>query len=241
MKLLLLDFETTGLDLTKDRAIEFCANVWDTGTRVTRESSGYLWEPSYPAISESARATHGLDEAFLKANGQKPKEVFQDLERALGQVDFVVGHNVTSFDWPLALAEFTRQGIAAPAVKLIDTRYDLPYPEKMKCRKLGHLALDHGFIVDPAKLHGAKGDVEFMKMILEKYDLEEVARVSQCPWAVVRAVVSYDNREQAKARGYSWEKLGEKVYPKQWVKRVRDFEVAKELLEAPFVIQRLEG
>ena len=101
----------------------------------------------------------------------------------------------------------------------IDTRVDLPHKFEPESHKLKHLATDYGFI-NPFP-HRALTDCLTMLKICSNFTFEEILEYRSIPWVVIRADVSYNDRQLAKDARFSWEKLGEKNYPKCWVKKIK--------------------
>jgi hypothetical protein len=87
--------------------------------------------------------------------------------------------------------------------------------------------------------HAALFDAMTTLKVLEQFDVAQVAARAAQPWVVLRAMVDYDNREQAKARRYYWETLGDKKYPRAWVKKVKESDVEKETAAAPFRVVQI--
>ena len=73
--------------------------------------------------------------------------------------------------------------------------------------------------------HRAFADVLTLCLTLERaherVPLKEMLAKAMAPRKTYAALVSYDDREKAKALRYSWEKIGDKTYPKMWVRRVK--------------------
>ncbi len=59
-----------------------------------------------------------------------------------------------------------------------------------------------------------------MLTILGRYDLETVIAASRPPWMVVQAMVSFEDKDKAKAKGFRWESEAGRTYKKCWVKRI---------------------
>ena len=57
MILLSLDFETTGLDVEKDRITEVGAVLYSTGLDQVLETAGYLVNPEIPISAEITKLT----------------------------------------------------------------------------------------------------------------------------------------------------------------------------------------
>jgi DNA polymerase-3 subunit epsilon len=236
MKLMFLDFETTERDPKKARVVEYCFRAVDTTTGDDVIRSGYLWDPSYK-LEPGAVEVHGLTQEKLEKEGGRPQLVWDALAASIIGFDLVIAHNARAFDKIVLEEEFKRHGHPVPKARYLDTRFDLPFPEKMNCRKLTHLCLDHGIKVDVTQAHGAAYDVDLMKQLVEKYDIQDVLAILTSPLCVVKAHVSYDERELAKARGYRWEKTsGGQTFLKTWIKEIRKANYRKELDEAPFHI-----
>ena len=75
-----------------------------------------------------------------------------------------------------------------------------------------------------------------MLELLSRYDLDKVIKRAQTPNVNVRAVVSFDDRQLAKERGYYW-----KPELKLWVKPLKADEVDEEKLKAPFPVVQMES
>ena len=103
--------------------------------------------------------------------------------------------------------------------------------------KLKYMAADFGFI-NPFP-HRAQYDVLTMLKVLSHFDIYKVLELSKVPMIVISARVDYDDKQKAKDRKYSWEKVGDKTYPKRWVKMIRENEFEKEQKESPFKISRM--
>jgi DNA-dependent RNA polymerase auxiliary subunit epsilon len=65
-----------------------------------------------------------------------------------------------------------------------------------------------------------------MLRVLANYDINAVLEYQKIPFVTMQALVTYDERNLAKEQRFSWEQLGDKKYPKMWVKRIK-----KNLLE----------
>ena len=221
------DVETTGLDTAKDRIIEVGAVVWDTEQALPIDIySSFVAGVEILPEHMAALEINGIKPGWL-SYGRLLKTVFKEIEEMAGLYDaeYIVAHNGEGYDKPITDAECARHGITFPQLPWIDTRYDLPFEKEPSSRSLNHLALDQGFINPFA--HRAVFDVLTMLRVMSKYDFNKIVERSKIPWVVARALVDYDNREKAKELRFSWENIGDKKYPKCWVKRIKE-----DLLEA---------
>ncbi len=112
-----LDCETTGLDVKKDRIIEFAA-VRFTFNEVL-DSMESLIDPEREVSSESQRIHH-ISDAMLK-NQPKFADVFPKIKSFFKKGDFIVGHSV-GFDLQVLAQESDRLGDCfAEDYSVIDT------------------------------------------------------------------------------------------------------------------------
>ncbi len=243
MRLLGLDFETTGFDTANDRITEVGAVLWDTETKAPIQLySKFVWDEELekkctPEVNEMMARVCGITPKMLSEFGHPAAITLDELDDLCESADYIVAHNGENYDKPLLMAELTRHDVATiylRSLPWLDTRQDIPFAQEPDSRKLKHLALDAGFINPFA--HRALFDVLTMLRVLSTYDIEQVIAYSKTPWITIRADVSYDHREKAKARRYAWEKIGEKTYSKCWVKRIKEDQLEKEKAEAGFPV-----
>ncbi|MFD3524951.1 exonuclease domain-containing protein [Streptomyces sp. NPDC058653] len=75
------DTETTGVDVERDRIVSAALVVESAPERPT-EVIRWLVDPGVP-VPESARAVHGLSDAFLREHGRSPGPVTDEIAREL--------------------------------------------------------------------------------------------------------------------------------------------------------------
>ncbi len=128
---LIFDTETTGLPKRWDapltdgenwpRCIQIAWQIHDEAGELIRHED-YLIQPEGYTIPYDSEMVHGISTALAESEGIKLSEALSHFERALTEVTFIVGHNV-SFDRNIMGAEFLRSGredhIATK--KIIDT------------------------------------------------------------------------------------------------------------------------
>lgn len=243
MRLLGIDLETTGFDTAEDRITEIGFCVWDEGPML---SESWFIQPDAGMTAKFTEETVammkrvcGITPEMLKEFGSPIKDALERLEILVSahKVEYLVAHNGENYDRPLLLAELDRHGVIAPVLRglpWIDTRTDLPFENEPESRKLKHLALDAGFI-NPFP-HRALFDVLTMLKVLGGFSLERVLEYQRVPFVTVRALVSYDQRQLAKDARYSWEKLGDKTFPKCWVKKVKENKLEEEKANGKFQV-----
>lgn len=126
---LAFDFETTGLEPSRDRIIQVGLCPVSDGEVGDRQS----WLVHQNArIDPEATRIHGITAEDLRARGIPPQESLTRLFEAMKRAPTCIGHNIHRFDVPFLLAESRRFGVPTPnCERFIDTA------AVFKGRKLG--------------------------------------------------------------------------------------------------------
>ena len=116
---LIFDTETTGLPknwkapLTDSenwpRCIQIAWQIHDTNGDLL-EHQDYLIQPDAYTIPFDSEQIHGISTALAEDKGVPLVKALEEFKKAIGQVKFIVGHNV-SFDRNIMGAEFLRLGV----------------------------------------------------------------------------------------------------------------------------------
>lgn len=228
MRLLGLDLETTGLETDSSYITEIGWVLIDTKIDKPLMTEGHLMKlPDGVEVPELITEITGITKEMLDEFGTNPVATLQRLCMVIENyaVDYIVAHNGNAFDKPMLMANMEREGLGShfPDVKWIDTYEDVPFPKHFKYRNLTYLCGEHGF-VNPFP-HAALFDTMAMMRILKSYDMDEVVDRMNTPWVVVRAMVSFEDKDKAKEKGFRWQQIGDKTYPKCWVMKVKEDEV----------------
>lgn len=211
-RLLALDLETTDLAIATARVTEVAVALYDVDRRqVLSTHSAYIRLPEGVAIPEKIQRITGIREEDTSEFGVFLPDALLQVSRLAAEhhVDRLVGHNLRAFDLGILRAEVARMSAVPAEVRAllelptIDTMEDPPYPEEMSCRKLLHLAAEHGFL--PAGSHRALNDALTSLRLLTCYPLDEVLRRADSPTITVYAhQLPYDRRGEAQAMGFRW-------------------------------------
>ena len=111
------DLETTGLDIRKDRIVQYALIGSDVdGSTITVES---FVNPQQHITSDSS-ADHGITDSDVRSAG-----TFTDHANHISEIldgSVVIGHNIERYDWRLLSAEYMRVGRLPPEpAVMIDT------------------------------------------------------------------------------------------------------------------------
>lgn len=246
MRLAGIDFETTGLDTGNDRIIEAGVVLYDTDLKAPVQLySQFIYDESLEVFFneetlQTMQRVSGITPSLLREFGHHPKTALMDIGALVARADYIVAHNGESFDKPILMAELARHGVdnCLRTKPWLDTKEDIPYDVPPESNRLRHLALDQGFI-NPFE-HRAVFDVLTMMKVLSKHDIQAIIEYSKIPWIIVRAMVSYDDRQLAKDQRFSWERIGDRNYPKQWVKRIKENKLSEVQKACKFTVVRIE-
>jgi len=219
-RLLIIDTETTGLSPQEGQCIEVGAILFHVPSRSVLTQVSFLL-----ACEENpVQGINGIDPAATRV-----------VQPILGALDF--------FDWIANFADavvahsaaFDRQwfGIGAlPELTLpwICSKDDIRWPADRRLRpapSLAELALAYEVPVWAA--HRALTDCIYLAQVFQRCDdLEALLQRALEPRSLVKALVSFDDREQAKAAGFRWNE----PVPKAWTRRLS----AREIAELPFPV-----
>ena len=111
------DLETTGLDIRKDRIVQYALIGSDAdGSTITVEA---LVNPQQ-RIPSDASAIHGITDSDVRSAGTFIEHADRLNEILDGAI--VIGHNIERYDWRLLTTEYTRVGRLPPKpTVMIDT------------------------------------------------------------------------------------------------------------------------
>ena len=195
-----LDVETTGLLPETDRITEIGAVLLDWNTGTPLEIMSRLVFPEIPIPAEVVKL-NGITEAMIEEHGILEEDALMELGCMMDKVEYVMAHNA-AFDRGFIHAAFVRRGLVDPEKPWLCSRMDIKYDEAINTRHLTYLAAEHGFC-NPFQ-HRAIFDVLTMLKVAESYDFDAIVARSLEPIVIVQALVSFDEKEFAKARGYQW-------------------------------------
>lgn len=166
--LCVLDTETTGLDVKRDKIIELGWVLYDADSKQVYQKACYLIKNENTHIEPHLTEIHGIDDSLVSRFGSPAQEVYERFNGDASKADYLVAHNAFGFDKPILESNFSSL-VSRP---WLDTKSQMPYPATMKSRRLIHLAAEHG--VQIRRAHRALDDVEMLVDIIRQYPIEEI-------------------------------------------------------------------
>jgi len=195
-----VDVETTGLNAEEDRITEIGAVLWEWETSRPLALFSTLVDPERPIPPEITKLT-GIDDEMISRFGWTESVALGMLVPMVEKASYAMAHNAP-FDQGFLDAATQRWRDMKVPILWLDTKGDIRYPETITTRNLRHLASEHGFL-NPFS-HRAVFDVLTMLKVASCYDLEEIIARAKEPTLYVQALVSFDEKDKAKTRGYYW-------------------------------------
>ena len=128
--LIFFDLETTGVNTSTDRIVQFAAIAMDThkGQLIALNEMNLLIHPGM-SIPPAASKIHDIFDTDVET-APVFKEVAESIIKFMSQGDWA-GYNITGFDVPLLLAEFARCGKTITVPALVDSfrifKEDIPH------------------------------------------------------------------------------------------------------------------
>jgi len=247
MRVLGIDLETTGVDFEKDRIIEIGLVLWDTDLKIPlRMSSQLIDEPGHPKIDSDnvpALITDEMVKEFgISMNDSRKVDLLFDFIIGLcKEARYIVAQNGNKFDKIMLKKFFDRYSKDFPDILWLDTRTDIEYPVHCHSKNLIYLAAFHGF-VNPFP-HRALFDIMTMLKLLDNYDIDEIIERMESPEVTLRACVTFDTKELAKAEGFSWSEFPDCPYrgSKIWYKIIKECDVTDEWIDSlEFKVKMIE-
>jgi len=222
--LLIIDLETTGLNPETDSPIELGAILYSISERCTIQQISTL----FPVVENPAENINRIS-AKASQTVRNTELVMTLFQKWVNMSDYLVAHNV----------EFDRKWFGKGILPVINkpwlcTYDDFIWPNNPKPTSLVNTALNHGIGVNQA--HRALTDCQLIALLFDRIPnlldlVDQAVKRSIEPKISVIANVSYDDRQQAKDRGFrfDWDN-------KKWVKKIRLSEYEQEKSEYPFSV-----
>lgn len=218
---LLIDVETTGLDLEKDEIIELAmiAFTYSLDGRIFEVGDTFqsFQEPSAPISPEITRIT-GITDAMVAGH----KIDVDDVATFAGPAALVIAHNA-AFDRRFAerLSDVFTTKPWACSMSQIDWA-----AEGFEGTKLPYLAAGAGFFYDRHRAeHDCRAVIELLALKLPVSNRTALAnlldRARQPTWRIWAENSPYDLKDTLKARGYRWNGDGN-PNPRSWYVDVDD-------------------
>lgn len=231
MRVLGIDFETTGLDAKVDTVIEVGAVLWctDRNKPLRMLSETLICDKPLPAFISKLT---GIDDDMVRDPIAIPElTALAGINEMALNADYFCAHNAP-FDRGFLEAMVARHAevfAPPPARPWIDTKTDLPTPPGREAKSLTYMAADHGFV--STFQHRALFDVMTMLRIMSMYPFAEVAQLAASATCTLVADAAYDDRGVMREHGFYWV-----AAHRQWRRQVKECQL--NAVRLPFLVRR---
>lgn len=228
-----VDFETSGLNPDTDVIIESACVLWDWEATVPLVMhSSFIHQPI--ELSPEIVKLTGITNQMLEDYAMQEVDVFSNLTYLMNRAQYVMAHFGNKFDRKFYEATCKRHSYQMSERQWLDSSIDIVYDEAITTRNLRHLAAEHHFVAPFG--HRALFDVLTMLKVASHYDLASIVARANEPTVHVQALVSFDEKEKAKERGYRWF-----APQKIWWKSAKLSDFERERGSYPFKAKLLDG
>jgi len=231
MRGMFLDFEATDKNADSARITQVAFSIFDLSKQkeLFHYSSLVMPEGEF-YFDETASAITGIDIEQLLEFGASLRSVLEIMHKHLSGVEYLIAHNLHAYDLPLYKNEVKRLELADYELpSLIDTRFDVPWPNHIETRKLTYLGAEFG-VVNPSA-HSARHDVDIMSKLFFMFPLETIIERAASPQVWVRADVTFDHKDKAREKRFQWNPT-----KKIWVKQFKQCDLEKETFDFKTII-----
>lgn len=265
MKILALDFETQDDDAANTRITEagaygLHADKQEDGSWKFTEIGTYsqlCYESDYPPQSEFIAELTGITDAMMQKDGITRAAMLETLLPLVNAADIIFAHK-KAFDQVVFESTCRKLGIEAPKKEWICSLTEFVWPKAYTCKKLGHLAFEHGMFdsrleevegqkvyIPPMEnrhaLHRAGDDARLlMQLITRFYSLDKVLAYAREPWIYLKGECLPPwtdggvQKSIAYKLGFAYEKCKyteKPQWPKSWVTRVKTMAEVEKIKE----------
>lgn len=215
-----IDFETQGFNAETDAPTEIGIVAFNDKFEELYSLNFLIKSPLTISQPKVIVELTGITDEMIQSQGISETEVLEAIYPRIKESQAIFAYNAP-FDVGFLKALLKRNSISEDLPLAVDVQRDVEYPEKFKCKKLSHLAYDHGILEHPDNLHRAVNDVRLMIKLLQKYNLQTVITNASEPKVTLRIKIlppweDKQGNEYAKANGYRFV-----PETKFWCKEVR--------------------
>lgn len=216
--------ETQGFDEKKDAPTEIGLVIFDRDLNELATIECFIKSPITRHQPQEIIEITGITDEMI-ATGTDEALVVEKLEPLFKDAEAIFAYNAP-FDMRFLTEMFKRQGKEIQNVTVVDVQRDIEYPKRFTCKKLSHLAYDHGIIEPKENLHRAVNDVRLMLKVVAKYNLHEIVAAAAEPKVKLRIMTEKPwedagkSNEFAKANGFNFDPP-----TKHWLKTERKSKV----------------
>ena len=233
-----LDYETQGFNAETDAPTEIGLVAFNDKFEELSSLNFIIKSPiTRPQTQEIIEIT-GITDAMI-STGFPEAEVVEQIYPQLAQARAIFAYNAP-FDNAFLKEMLKRQSAPALDTLVVDVMRDIDYPPRMTCKKLSHLAYDHGIMVHKDSLHRATEDVRLMIKLLSRYGVGAAIDNAREPKVTLRIHTKGPWEDKGVSNEYA-KKAGFKFEPdkKIWIKEVRESQVSN-YANSEYRVERLK-
>lgn len=223
-----LDCESTGLDVVKDRVIEYGGILYSTSQKKCLDNIGVLVKADVQIVPKITKIT-GITQAAVDRFGYEPEAILDIIIEMIDAADAVLGYNCRRFDKKILDNWANRAGRELSVKPWIDIYADLPW--QVPVGKLSHTAADHNILNLYA--HSALSDAQTTLAIAEKYDPQFLLDRALSPVVILRAHQARHENDLVKEAPFRFRWNGDR---KWWWRVTKVQDVDEVVALAPFNI-----
>jgi DNA polymerase III epsilon subunit-like protein len=233
-----IDLETQGFDAEKDAPTEIGLVGFNDNFEELWALNFLIQSPLTKPQTKEIEEITGITDAMI-AQGESEGSVVEQIYPLLKGSKAIFAYNAP-FDNAFLKALLKRQGAPLLDVLIVDVMRDIQYPPRMTCKKLSHLAYDHGIVAPVGSLHRATADVRLMIQLLSKYNLWEMMSNAREPKVTIRIKIpppweDKAGNEYAKTQGFRFV-----PETKFWCKEIRESQLNKIIADSKYPIVRIK-
>lgn len=233
------DFETQGFSAEKDAPTEFGMIAFDeNGTELYAHNFIIKSPLTRPQTQEIVDLT-GITDAMISEEGKEESSIVEHIVPMLKEAKALFAYNA-QFDTQFLKAMLARNGVDTLGIPVICAMRQVDYPKRFSCKKLSHLAFDHGIYFELGRAHRAINDVRLMIALLTRYGIEHIVAGSKEPRVKLKILTDKPwedggvSNEYAKELGFKFDRP-----TTAWLREVRESEVEQIIKGSKYPVERI--
>ncbi len=233
------DYETQGFSAEKDAPTELGLVMFNENGEELQSLNFIIKSPlTKPQPKEIVDLT-GITDEMIEKEGVLESEVVAQIVPLLKDSKALFAYNA-QFDTQFLKAMLARNGVDTLGIPVICAMRQVDYPKRFTCKKLSHLAFDHGIVGDAKDAHRAIHDVRLMIKLLSIYGIEKIVQDSKEPRVKLRMTTEKPWEDGGVSNAFAKE-AGFKFEPssKKWEGEFKASEVEQIIKGSKYLVERI--